>query len=224
MPYRKAVLVPGEMYHVFNRSIARVPMFPTASYFLRFLDLIGYYRFANTPTSFSFFKKLANEERVRILEKLQEENDQQVELLAFCLMDNHYHFLLKQISERGIARFISNIQNGYAKYLNVRTKRSGPLFQPMFKAVHIDTDEQLIHVSRYIHLNPATSYLVEAKDLDSYPWSSLRKYLNPKSSEYPFIDRSSIFTCIGNMKYREFVYDQVDYQRKLAEIKHLLLE
>jgi len=224
MPYRKSVLASGETYHVFNRSIAKIPIFTSASYFSRFLDLVEYYHFANTPMSFSFFKKLNREEGSRILEELKRENDRHVELIAFCLMDNHYHFLLKQVSEKGAARFISNIQNGYAKYFNMRTDRSGPLFQPMFKAVRIETDEQLLHVSRYIHLNPATAYIVEKEGLEDYPWSSLRIYFNPESLEFSFIDRASISACIGNMKYDKFVYDQVEYQRKLADIKHLLLE
>ena len=224
MPYRKAVLAFGETYHVFSRSVAKLPIFTSASYFSRFLDLVEYYRFVNTPTSFSFFKKFNREKRERILEELTKENLRHVEIIAFCLMDNHYHFLLKQISEKGTAKFISNIQNGYAKYFNMRTNRSGPLFQPMFKAVRIETDEQLIHVSRYIHLNPTTAYIIEKEELEDYPWSSLRMYCNPGSSEFSFIDRTSIATCIGNMKYSKFVHDQIEYQRKLADIKHLLLE
>lgn len=148
-----------------------------------------------------------------------------VDILAFCLLDNHYHFLLRQITEKGISKFISNIQNGYAKYFNIKTKRSGPLFQPMFKAVRIETDEQFLHVSRYIHLNPTTNYLVELNKLNRYPWSSLNCYLENNYSKYSFLNTSIIFGLIKSREeFKEFVYNQAEYQRELGKIKHLILE
>lgn len=223
MPYRKVPLVTGEIYHVFNRGIARAPIFSTYSHFLRFLDLINYYRFQETPVSFSQFKEIEKAAREEIFNKLIREDKKYVEILAFCLMDNHFHFLLKQVAERGTAKFISNLQNAHAKYFNIKTERTGPLFQPMFKSVRIITDEQLLHVSRYIHLNPSTGYLVEIKDLEKYPWSSLTCYLE-KKSKYTFVNTEIILSLISKEKYKEFVFDQADYQRELGKIKHLSLE
>ncbi len=190
---------------------------------MRFLDLINYYRFKNTPVSFSQLKNINSEDRKKILNSLVRENNHQVEVLAFCLMDNHFHFLLKQISDKGIAKFISNLQNGYAKYFNIKTERYGPLFQPMFKSVRITTDEQLLHVSRYIHLNPSTGYLVEIKDLEKYLWSSLSCYLK-ENLEFSFVSIELILGIINRKRYRDFIYDQAEYQRKLADIKHLVFE
>lgn len=223
MPYRKSAIVSGEVYHVFNRAVASVPIFSINTNFLRFLDLINYYRFRNTPISFSKLRNINSEDREKILSNLVKENDQQVEILAFCLMDNHFHFLLKQIADRGIAKFIGNLQNGYAKYFNIKYKRYGPLFQPMFKAVRITTEEQLLHVSRYVHLNPSTGYLIEIKDLEKYPWSSLSCYIK-ENLEYSFVSTEFILGLISKKKYRDFVYDQAEYQRKLADIKHLTFE
>ena len=222
MPYRKVPIVSGEVYHIFNRSIARLPIFQNNSDFSRFTDLINYYRFKDTPASFSKFKRLDNETRKQILNDLIKRNDLLVEIVAYCLMDNHFHFLLKQIADKGVARFISNLQNGYAKFFNLRNERIGPLFQPMFKNVRIVTDEQLLHVSRYIHLNPSTSYLVEIKDLENYHWSSLSSYL--KSSGSIFVDPKLVLSLISRKKYKEFVYDHADYQRDLGRIKHLTFE
>ena len=200
-------------------------MFYTPRDFARFLDLVEYYHFDNVPSSFSHFKKLAKEERNQLLNDLRQQNNLQIEIIAFCLMPNHYHFVLKQITTKGITKFTSNLQNGYAKYLNIRTKRTGPLFEPMFKAVRIETDEQLLHVSRYIHLNPATGYIVEIKDLESYPWSSFIYYLSDNYDKYPFVNTSIISGLIKNREnYKEFVYTQAEYQRELAKIKHLLFE
>lgn len=222
MPYRNTPLVSGEIYHIFNRAVAKIPIFLNSKDFLRFLDLINYYRFQNTPISFSQFKQIEKEVRDRIFSTLVKENVLNVEILAFCLMNNHFHFLLRQVADGGITKFISNLQNAYAKYFNIRTERSGPLFNPMFKSVRVVTNEQLFHVSRYIHLNPSTGYLVEIKDLESYPWSSLSCYIT--DCNYSFVSTELILGLINKKEYKKFVYDQAEYQRCLADIKHLTLE
>ena len=227
MPYRQTVLATDEIYHIFNRGIARLPIFSSNKNYHRFLDLIDYYRFKDTPVSFSHLQKLTKEEREKIVDNLKKEGKPQVEILCFCLMNNHFHFLLKQKTENGISKFISNLQNGYAKYFNIKTDRTGPLFQPMFKSVRVITDEQLLHVSRYIHLNPSTDFLVEINDLEIYPWSSLSSYTIEGTSGYAFFDTTIILNLMGNQgkgKYKEFVFNQAEYQRELGKIKHLILE
>ncbi len=224
MPYRKTVLAQSEIYHVFNRGVAKLPIFSISADYIRFLDLTDYYRFFNTPMSFSQLQKVAVDERRQILKELHEKIPLHVEIFAFCLMNNHYHLLLKQLTDNGITKFISNIQNSYAKYFNMRTDRSGPLFQPMFKAERIESDEQLLHVSRYIHLNPSTGYLVKSENLERYPWSSLNCYVGNDSHSMSFVSTTMILGLITNEKYKEFVHDQVEYQRELAKIRHLVLE
>jgi putative transposase len=224
VPKRNILLVKNEIYHVFNRGIAKMPIFSSKHNYHRFIELIDYYRFANTPTSLSSFKKLKHEQKQEIFQYLQKENDIHVEILAFCLMNNHYHFLVKQISPNGIAIWMSNIQNGYAKYYNAKQERTGPLFQPLFKAVRIESDEQLLHVSRYIHLNPSTGYVVSIDDLPNYPWSSLRSYTK-SSNEFSFVNSNLVLGLMGKESpYQNFVLDQAQYQRELSKIKHLLLE
>ncbi len=224
MPYRKVILAQDQIYHVYNRGVAALPIFYSNSDYQRFLELVDYYRFVDTPTSFSQFKKMPRDLREKILEGLKKENKTHVEILAFCLMPNHFHFLLKQLTEKGISVFLSNLQNGYAKYLNIKNERVGPLFQSMFKAVRIVTDEQLLHVSRYIHLNPATDYIVEPEKLLEYKWSSFGTYLNA-GAIYPFIQTRDILNfCKSSERYYQFVLDQADYQRQLNRIKHLTLE
>lgn len=225
MPYRKTILATGEIYHIFNRGVVRLPIFHSSKDYSRFLQLIDYYRFNDTPTSFSRLMKIPLEERGPILETLKKENNLQVDILAFCLMTNHFHFLLKQISKKGITNFMGNIQNSYVKYLNIKKGRGGPLFQSSFKAVRIETDEQLLHVSRYIHLNPSTGYLVEIEKLKEYLWSSLHAYLDNNSQEVTFINPELVLNLFKDKKkYKEFVFDQAEYQRELANIKHLILE
>ncbi len=224
MPQRKTLLINDQIYHVFNRGIARMPIFSSLNDFYRFIEVVEYCRFANTPVSFSHLKKLSAEQRTVVLHALQKENNVQIEILCFCLMDNHFHFLVKQITKEGISTWMSNVQNGYAKYYNVKHQRIGPLFQPRFQAVRIETNEQLLHVSRYIHLNPSTGYLVTIENLSQYPWSSLSCYLDD-TSKYSFVNSELVLALInGKKNYQEFVFDQAAYQRELADIKHLTLE
>lgn len=224
MPYRNVVLAQDQVYHVYNRGVAALPIFHSSKDYSRFVALLDYYRFLNTPASFSEVMRLPYDERDNILDGLKKENKLHIEILAFCLMPNHFHLLLKQLTEKGISIFLSNLQNGYAKYLNIKNNRAGPLFQSMFKAVRVDTDEQLVHVSRYIHLNPSTGYLVEPKNLLKYNWSSLGTYVK-EGKIHPFIQTELVLSLFKNGKeYYQFVLDQADYQRELDKIKHLTFE
>lgn len=226
MPYRKVVLAPGEIYHVFNRGVASSPIYLNTRAHLRFLDLIDYYRFLNTPFSFSQLMSMPKEEREKILIGLKRENAIHVEIFAYCLMPNHFHFLLKQITDKGISVFMSNLQNSYVKYFNIRNERAGPLFQSMFKGVRIENDSQFLHVSRYIHLNPSTAYIVEPENLEDYSWSSLKAYLNESfNKDNYFVNSEAILNFFKNRKdYLKFILDNASYQRELDRIKHLTLE
>lgn len=225
MPYRVEVLAPEQIYHIFNRGVAALPIYLTTKNYSRFLDLTDYYRFSNTPISFSNLLKLPREERANLLTRLRMENAIHVEIITFCLMPNHFHFLLKQMTEKGISTFMRNLQNSYVKYFNIKNERAGPLFQSMFKAVRVETDEQLLHVSRYIHLNPSTAYIVEPEKLEDYLWSPYRIYLNEESVKNSFVNPKIILDFFKNGKeYKKFVLDQAAYQRELDKIKHLILE
>lgn len=223
MPYRKTPLVINQFYHVFNRSIARQPIFLNKRDYQRMIQVIDFYRYPKPRLRFSFFDRLPSDEKENFLRELRKEMPI-VEIISYCLMPNHFHFLLRPIADFGISDFIRNIQHSYSKYFNVKNDRSGSLFQGMFKAVLIETDEQFVHVSRYIHLNPVSSYLIEADQLENYPWSSFKEYV-AKSSNSTFLDKKLIMEWFKSAEnYKQFVLDQADYQRGLEEIKHLIIE
>lgn len=224
MPFRYYPIVTGEIYHVFNRSVAGFPIFQTKTDYQRLLELINFYRYKNPAIRFSHFKKLPFDQRAIFQNNLITLYSPQVEILAYCVMPNHFHFLLKQVEENGISRFIRILQNSYAKYFNTKNDRNGGLFQAMFKCLRIEDDEQLLHVARYIHLNPATAYLVhKIEDLQNYPWDSFGEYV--KTEVHPFLDKSFLLSFFqSTTDFKSFTFDQVDYQRKLQGIKHLLFE
>ncbi|MBI3103793.1 transposase [Candidatus Daviesbacteria bacterium] len=224
MPYRKTPLVNGEIYHIFNRSVARQPIFPSDTYYQRGFEVLSYYNNLNPPVRFSHFSRLPIALKNEIIENLNKEDQKLVQILAFCFMPNHVHFLIKEIRDHGITKFMRIFQNSYAKYFNTRTERTGSLFQSMFKAVRILTDEQLLHVARYIHLNPVTAFILkDIEELSNYQWSSYPIYIGKQTSNIISTDEILSFFATKD-KFIEFTKDQIDYQRKLDRIKHLLLE
>lgn len=223
MPYRQTVFASGEYYHIYNRGVAHQPVFKSKRDYERFILTLSYYRFHNVPLRLSKLLQLSKEARDDILSALYKEDSKTVEIVAYCLMPNHFHLLVKQTDEGGISKYLRQSINSYAKFFNTKYKRIGSLFQDMFKAVLIESDEQLIHVSRYIHLNPLVSYLVNREELLEYPWSSLHSYL--ERSEGYFVDAEPVMAHFkSGEKYMQFVLDQEDYGKTLERIKHLLQE
>lgn len=224
MPGRKIPLVTDYVYHVINRSITSLPTFLNQKDYQRGLESIFYYQNQNLPLRYSYFLRLPIKQKAAILKGLETKRKFIVEIIAFSLMPNHLHLLLKQTQDHGISNYMSNLTNSYTRYFNTKHKRVGPLFQGKFKAVRIETDEQLIHVSRYIHLNVYSSGVVKnIEELINYPYSSLPEYLTPQKLNQ--CQKELVLDQFKNPhSYKKFVLDQADYQRNLQEIKHFALE
>ncbi len=103
--------------------------------------------------------------------------DRYVELVSFCLMQNHFHLILKEEKEGGISFYMQRVLNGYTKYYNTKYQKSGHLFQGPYKAVHIQNNTQLLHVSAYIHRNPRELSVWFNKE-DKYTYSSYQDFIN----------------------------------------------
>lgn len=221
MTTKSTIIATDEIYHIFNRSVGREILFPSKREMNRTLELLNYYRFPQ-EIRYSKFKLLSLVQQKDYLTALHKKRSL-VEIYSYALIPNHYHLLIKQLQDYGIRIFISNFQNGFAKYFNTKSDRHGSLFQNPFKGKWISTDEEFLHVSRYIHLNPVTSFLIEFKDLFSDMRTSFTYYATERVAE--MIATEPILRIVGSKKkYIEFVSDQVDYQRKLHMIKHLIME
>ena len=224
MPQRKVPLVNNEYYHVFNRSINKEPIFVKNKDCQRVINTLEYYRFEEFPIRLSYFLALGVDRRQDIMQSLIATSRRVVDIISFVIMPNHFHFLLRQGTDGGISKFLALIQNSYTKYFNNKHTRQGHLFQGQFKSVRVEDDEQLLHINRYIHLNPYTSFIIKSpEELESYPYSSFHEYIN----------RGSVWLCdteailshfASRAAYKKFVFDQADYQRKLEVVKHLILE
>lgn len=221
MPRRRIVLANDEIYHIFNRSIARENIFSLKNNLKKALEILQFYRLPQ-QIRLSKFKTLTESQKTEYLVAMKDKLPL-VEVYAFAFMPNHYHFLLKQIQEGGIVRFISNFQNSFAKVFNLKNGRDGAVFQNSFKAKRVENDDQFLHVSRYIHLNPVTNYLINFNELASYPWTSFTKYISQE--EDSFVNINFLLNLFGSKdKYVDFVADQVGYQRELALIKESMIE
>lgn len=219
---RKIVLANGEIYHVYNRSVGDIDIFSTRGNIKKILQLLFYYRFYQ-KLRFSHFKALSQEVKKLYLNQFLSQIPL-VEIYSYALMPNHYHFLIKQIQENGITRFLSNFQNSFAKFFNLKTNRKGALFLTSFKAVRIMSEEQFIHVSRYIHLNPVTGYLLKIEELLTSVLTSFRWYIGKKGKD-SFVNTEKILSIFRSKEnYKKFIFDQVDYQRKIDKIKKLTLD
>lgn len=220
---RKLVFANDEIYHVFNRGVEKRPTFTNKKELDRGIKTLDFYRLANLPLKLSKFLTLPAEEKNKFIQNFSKNYKKLAEIICYCLMPNHFHFLLKQKLENGVSIFTSNFTNSYTRYFNTRHERIGPLFEGIFKAVRIESDEQLIHVSRYIHLNPVSSFIIEPEQLENYLWSSYPEYIGLSNGS--ITDKETVLDLFpSGQKYKQFVLDQVDYARKLEQIKHLVLE
>jgi putative transposase len=217
---RKEIIATGEIYHIFNRSVANEEIFSQLRCLRRSFELLKFYRQIQN-IRYSHFARLTSEAKNQYLEL--NNGKQLVTIYSFSLMPTHFHLLLKQDTEGGIVKYLSDFQNSYAKYFNLLKSRHGSIFQQPFKAKRVETDGEFLHISRYIHLNPVTSYLIDVKELPTYEWSSFKYYVSRGNDS--LVNTKLILKLAGSIgKYKKFVKDQVDYQRKLAKIRRLILE
>lgn len=213
MVYHKTIFANDQIYHVINRGVEEKDIFLDRRDYSRFFDSFLYYQKCNPPVRYSF-RKLVDQKRFLKLENL-------VEIICYCLMPSHFHFLLKQVKDNGVSSFISKLTNSYTRYFNTRHQRKGHLFQGPFKAIRIENDGQLIHVSRYIHLNSVTGFLVEKPE--DYPFSSYSEYLGKEKEK--ICQKDIVLDQFPSIKgYKKFVLDQKDHARKLKMIEKFTIE
>lgn len=168
-------------YHIYNRGVEKRDIFLDDLDYRVFLHLLKFYlsppreenKIKHPLTDLTGF----NPVRLRPMITLHDE----IDLLTYCLMPNHFHLLVKQLTVRGITKFLRKLSTTYSMYFNRRYKRVGHLFQGIFKASLIEKDDYLLHLSRYIHLNPS-----ELKDVNfiTYPYSSYQYYLGNKKAPW----------------------------------------
>jgi putative transposase len=147
---RKESFVNDQYYHVFNRGVDKREIFSCGDDFARFFQSMEEFN-SLTPIGSIYensFNKIKPHEP-----QLGDPISKLVEFVCYCLNPNHYHFILRQVSDNGIEKFMQRLGIGYTMFFNNKYKRSGSLFQGRFKAKRVDSNEYLLHLSAYVNLN-----------------------------------------------------------------------
>jgi len=201
-------------YHIYNRGVDKRTIFKDEQDYGVFLNYLKYY-LSPLPKLTPLRKITIREDKKYQISDYKCKNyHQAITLLAYCLMPNHYHLFVKQTESRNIELFMKSLGTRYAMYFNKRSKRSGTLFEGNYKAVLVDSDEQLIHLSRYIHLNP------HPKPLNSQP-SSYPDYLRLKHTSW-LHPKDVLKHFKSSLAYKKFV--QNPDQSALSIISDLTLD
>jgi putative transposase len=160
-------------YHIYNRGVNKGDIFLSKFDYQSFLSFLKIYLSPKNTKELQQSLEIAVgwQEKDKIIRLLRLNNfSQEISLLAYCLMPNHFHLLIKQSTSIAIQSFIRSLLSKYSMYFNFIHKRTGPLFEGRYKAVLVKSEEQLVHLSRYIHLNPK-------EKSSTWKYSSLPNYL-----------------------------------------------
>lgn len=134
-------------------------------------------------------------------------------------MPDHYHLLVKILKDSVLSKYINDVENSFSRYFNIKLNRKGPLWESSFKAVKIKTNEQLLHVSRYIHLNPTSSNLVTKPE--DWEFSSYNDFIKDQKILKEILTEISIKSP---KKYKSFVEKNIIYQKKLKFVRKLMID
>lgn len=155
--YRVKTYLENSYYHVFDRGVEKRDIFLDEQDYRVFLHFLKFYLSPPKPNFAHPLKEITDFKptRIRVFSSLNKPLNQELELLAYCLMPNHFHLLMFQKTLTGMTRLLRSLLTNYAMYFNRKYHRIGYLFQGNYKAVLILEEPYLLHISRYIHLNPA---------------------------------------------------------------------
>ncbi len=187
---RKIKFRAGHYYHLYNRGVNRQPIFFNDGNWAYFIKQLRHYCKPDL-----------------------------IDIIAYCLMPNHYHLLVYLKCDDLSAKIMQPFTVSYTKAVNRQQERIGPLFQGTFKAKLVDKDEYVLHLSRYIHLNPVLAKLVNQPA--KWMFSSYRDYVGLRNGTFPKPD-IVLSQFPSRQAYVEFVESYSEADKKLIE--HLMMD
>lgn len=188
-------------YHVYNRGVNKRSIFLDAQDYGVFMGMLKRYLGSNAEKD-AYNRNYPN-------------YGQGVDLLAFCLMPNHFHLLLYQKDDiKAMELLMRSLTTAYTRYFNSKYKRTGHLFQGSYKASRILSDPYLLHISRYIHMNP--------KDYKSWPYSSWPYFTQGWNADW--LNHHKIFELFEGGNYEQFVDSYQQNKEDQEALKNLLAD
>jgi len=233
---RKEKFVPDEYYHIYSRIILSIPEFQDNN---NANKLAQTFLLANSVESTKAFDYLRTNDNPRFEKAVEiaKQGEKFVDILCYAIMHDHYHLLVKELKENGITSFIRRCNTSISKYINKKTDRRGPLFESRFKSKHIDSNEYLLHLSVYIHLNPLDfisgrewrenklkDWLVVKEKLLLYPWSSLKHFLYKEQENMIVSGTDIILNQFNNEKEYELFLQEWAELIKDDNFKNILID
>lgn len=202
MPSRNIVKLDADesYYHVYARGINKQDIYDDPDDYIFFLSLFARY--------------LSHEQQKSPFQNYPHLRDQ-IKLLCYCVMPNHFHLLVYQCDKGAMAALMRSVMTSYSRYYNQKHGRRGAVFETTYKASRIDNESYLLHISRYIHLNP--------RYWKRYPFSSVKYYTG--SSILEWLQPEQIQELFGSVdEYRAFLDDYVGHKKMLEKIKKELAQ
>ena len=202
----------NEYYHIYNRGNNKRNVFLESLDFSRFMDSI--IQFNSEEPIGSIYQNSFRDKSLR------SSTPKLVEIICYCLNPNHFHLLLKQLVNKGISKFMHRLGTGYTNKFNLKYDGSGSLFQGRYKAIHINSNGYLLHLSSYINLN----YKVHGLE-SSVSRSSWEEFINNKDSDYKISTNEIILAQFKNKReYEKFALESLSTIRQKRDMEELLLE
>jgi len=223
---KKPQFIDGQIYHVYNRGVEKRTVFQHDHDYLRFIhDLFEFNDDGPTLNMAYYFDPKSMEvEPPYIEQRHRKPRKLLVEILAFVLMPNHFHLLLRQKRPDGVVRFMQKLGTGYTMYFNKKYQRVGGLFQGRYKAILVHEEAHFIYLPFYIHANPlklyrgSTSIDGMMKFLEKYRWSSFPDYAGKKN--FPSVTSRNFLSKVfgGEEPYRREVRDLLKHRAEKMEV------
>ncbi len=190
MARRKILFLPGHYYHVYNRGVHQNNIF-------------------RNDADFKFLLKYVKREVERL----------SITVIAYCLMNNHYHFLLRQDGNFEVSEFMQAVFNIYTKAFNAKYKLSGTLFEGPYKAIHVDKTPYLLQLCRYIHRNPLDAGIVVKPE--QWTYSNYAEFIGKRNGT--LVDREFVTMNFGSAEnYEDFVLNYTPPEKTQNELRHYL--
>lgn len=213
----KAQFANDEYYHIYNRGVDKRKVFLDAKDYERFLLSIKEFNVIE-PIGSIFENSFRKKDRTA--NALGHPMSKLVEVICYCLNPNHFHFIIKQKSEKGIEKFMQKLGNGYTKYFNLKYQRNGVLFQGRYKAIHISSNEYLLYLSAYVNRN---NFIHGYSSDGRWPYTSYLDYINKKNGG--LCNKEVILDQFKNTNdYKKFVHANAVYLKSKKEEDKFLLE
>ena len=192
MPPRRIPFLANHYYHIYNRGVNRNRIFFSDDNYLYVISLLR-----------------KNIKRYSI------------DIVAYCLLPNHYHLLVKPNEDNNLSLFMQSLFGSYTQAINKQLEREGPLFQGRFHSILVDKDEYLAHLARYIHTNPVVAEL--ARSPQEWPYSNYKDILGNRGG---ILKDSSLVPdrFETGHDYQVFVEDYLYSQREIKGLGNYLLD